>query len=95
VSGQRRIRRVSRRQTPTRTHELRQRLPGPTRRLRRTPARCRACAPCTCRPAKRASASDGKGEFCALELDDGSLGLSYVLLDDTLARLRRRRRLSA
>ncbi len=29
-----------------------------------------------------------KGEFCALELDDGSLGLSYVLLDDALARLR-------
>lgn len=29
----------------------------------------------------------GKGEFCALELEDGSLGLSYVLLDDTLARL--------
>lgn len=29
-----------------------------------------------------------KGEFCALELDDGSLGLSYVLLDDTLERLR-------
>jgi uncharacterized protein len=27
------------------------------------------------------------GEFCALELEDGSLGLSYVLLDDTLARL--------
>ncbi|MBL0140538.1 MAG: hypothetical protein IPP91_00290 [Betaproteobacteria bacterium] len=27
------------------------------------------------------------GEFCALELDDGSLGLSYVLLDDTLAKL--------
>jgi len=27
------------------------------------------------------------GEFCALELTDGSLGLSYVLLDDTLARL--------
>ncbi|WP_088283321.1 Rossmann-like domain-containing protein [Ideonella sp. A 288] len=27
------------------------------------------------------------GEFCAIELDDGSLGLSYVLLDDTLARL--------
>ena len=24
------------------------------------------------------------GEFCALELDDGSLGLSYVLLNDTL-----------
>ena len=30
-----------------------------------------------------------KGEFCALELDDGSLGLSYVLLDDTLDALRR------
>jgi len=29
-----------------------------------------------------------EGEFCALELDDGSLGLSYVLLGDTLARLR-------
>ncbi|RLJ65190.1 Rossmann-like domain-containing protein [Sulfurisoma sediminicola] len=34
------------------------------------------------------SAEDNKGEFCALELDDGSLGLSYVLLDDTLAQLR-------
>jgi uncharacterized protein len=34
------------------------------------------------------SDEDNKGEFCALELDDGSLGLSYVLLDDTLARLR-------
>jgi len=34
-------------------------------------------------------ASDApRGEFCALELDDGSLGLSYVLLGDTLARLR-------
>ena len=32
--------------------------------------------------------SDGKGEFCAVELDDGSLGLSYVLLGDTLDRLR-------
>lgn len=31
---------------------------------------------------------DTRGEFCALELDDGALGLSYVLLDDTLARLR-------
>ncbi len=30
-----------------------------------------------------------RGEFCALELDDGALGLSYVLLDDTLAALRR------
>ena len=29
-----------------------------------------------------------RGEFCALELDDGSLGLSYVLLGDTLSRLR-------
>jgi hypothetical protein len=35
--------------------------------------------------------ADGKGEFCALELDDGSLGLSYVLLGDTLDRLRGRR----
>lgn len=35
-------------------------------------------------------AADGTkdGEFCALELDDGSMGLSYVLLDDTLAALR-------
>ena len=31
-----------------------------------------------------------RGEFCAIELDDGALGLSYVLLDDTLARLRER-----
>ena len=31
---------------------------------------------------------DNKGEFCAIELEDGSLGLSYVLLDDTLVRLR-------
>ena len=30
-----------------------------------------------------------RGEFCALELDDGSLGLSYVLLDDTLAAFHR------
>ena len=29
---------------------------------------------------------DNRGEFCALELDDGAIGLSYVLLDDTLAR---------
>jgi uncharacterized protein (DUF4213/DUF364 family) len=34
------------------------------------------------------SAKDSKaGEFCAVELDDGSLGLSYVLLDDTLLQL--------
>ncbi len=31
---------------------------------------------------------DNRGEFCALELEDGSIGISYVLLDDTLARLR-------
>ena len=30
---------------------------------------------------------DNKGEFCAVELEDGSLGLSYVLLNDTLAQL--------
>ncbi len=29
-----------------------------------------------------------RGEFCALELEDGSIGLTYVLLDDTLARMR-------
>src|SRR5262245_17159743 len=28
------------------------------------------------------------GEFCAIELDDGSIGLSFVLLGDTRARLR-------
>lgn len=33
------------------------------------------------------AAGSKNGEFCALELDDGSLGLSYVLLDDTLRRL--------
>jgi uncharacterized protein len=35
-------------------------------------------------------AADGSrdGEFCAIELEDGSLGLSFVLLGDTLARLR-------
>lgn len=32
---------------------------------------------------------DNRGEFCALELDDGSLGLAFVLIDDTLARLTR------
>jgi len=30
-----------------------------------------------------------RGEFCALELDDGALGLAYVLLGDTLDTLRR------
>jgi hypothetical protein len=39
-------------------------------------------------PPPSADPGENKGEFCALELDDGSLGLSYVLLDDTLARLR-------
>lgn len=30
---------------------------------------------------------DNRGIFCAMELEDGSIGLSYVLLDDTLERL--------
>ena len=34
-----------------------------------------------------AAAGSKGGEFCAIELDDGSIGLSYVMLDDTLARL--------
>jgi uncharacterized protein len=34
-----------------------------------------------------ASLGSKDGEFCALELDGGALGLSYVLLDDTLAAL--------
>ena len=33
------------------------------------------------------AAASKTGEFCALELDDGALGLSYVLLDHTLQRL--------
>lgn len=32
-------------------------------------------------------AQDNRGEFCALELEDGSVGLSFVLLEDTLERL--------
>lgn len=28
-----------------------------------------------------------QGEFCALQLDHGSIGLSYLLLDDTLERM--------
>lgn len=39
-------------------------------------------------PATLAPLPGDRGEFCAVELEDGSLGLSYVLLDDTLARLR-------
>lgn len=31
---------------------------------------------------------DSRGEFCALELEDGSIGLTYVLLGDTLQHLR-------
>ena len=31
---------------------------------------------------------DNRGIFCAMELEGGSIGLSYVLLDDTLERLR-------
>ena len=34
------------------------------------------------------TAGEERGEFCALELADGSLGVSYVLLDDTLQALR-------
>lgn len=34
---------------------------------------------------------DNRGEFCALELDDGSIGLSFVLLADPLVRLTRER----
>lgn len=41
-------------------------------------------------PLTEANREANKGEFCALELDDGSLGLSYVLLDDTLDALRRK-----
>lgn len=37
-------------------------------------------------PAESAGTKDG--EFCAIELADGSIGLSYVMLDDTLGKLR-------
>ncbi len=33
------------------------------------------------------TADSRRGEFCAIELEDGALGLSYALLDDTLQRL--------
>jgi len=36
-------------------------------------------------PVDKAGKNDG--EFCALELDDGALGLSYLLLDETLKEL--------
>lgn len=39
----------------------------------------------------RPTPGDLRGEFCALELDDGSLGLSYVLLGDTWAGMTRER----
>lgn len=39
----------------------------------------------------RPTPGDLRGEFCALELDDGSLGLSYVLLGDTWAGMARER----
>jgi uncharacterized protein (DUF4213/DUF364 family) len=39
-------------------------------------------------PCRDGASGHARGEFCALELDDGSIGLSYVLLDDTLERLR-------
>jgi len=37
------------------------------------------------------AAGSKNGEFCAIELEDGSLGLAYVLLDDTLRHLIDRR----
>lgn len=39
-------------------------------------------------PCRDGASGHARGEFCALELEDGSIGLSYVLLDDTLERLR-------
>jgi uncharacterized protein (DUF4213/DUF364 family) len=35
-------------------------------------------------PPRAVPSSDNKGEFCALELEDGSLGLSFVLIDNAL-----------
>jgi hypothetical protein len=35
----------------------------------------------------RLSPGDSRAEFCALELEDGSIGLTYVLLGDTLEKL--------
>lgn len=39
-------------------------------------------------PCRDGRSGHARGEFCALELEDGAIGLSYVLLDDTLERLR-------
>jgi uncharacterized protein len=41
------------------------------------------------------AAGSKNGEFCALELDDGSIGVSYVLLDDSLNALTDANRLDA
>jgi uncharacterized protein (DUF4213/DUF364 family) len=38
-------------------------------------------------PHRPATAGEHDAEFCAIELDDGAFGLSYVLLGDTLANL--------
>lgn len=38
-------------------------------------------------PSSAENRDANKGGFCALELEDGSLDLSYVLLDDTLDRM--------
>ena len=40
-------------------------------------------------PRREASAQGHDAEFCAIELEDGGFGLSYVLLGDTLAALLR------
>ena len=40
-----------------------------------------------CKPGWTCFPNAVAGEFCAIELDDGSLGLSYVLLDDSTKRL--------
>ena len=55
---------------------LAQGLPLPRVRALQLPA---AAAP---------GAAADRGEFCAIELDGGAIGLSYALLDDALARLR-------
>ena len=34
-----------------------------------------------------AQGPDNRGEFCAVELEDGALGMSYALFDGVLARL--------
>ncbi|OGA49169.1 MAG: hypothetical protein A3G25_13420 [Betaproteobacteria bacterium RIFCSPLOWO2_12_FULL_63_13] len=38
-------------------------------------------------PPRHVPGGDNRGEFCALELEDGSLGMSYVLLGNTLDEL--------